>query len=95
MIRASSSFDSNSGDTERVIMAASEGAMTLKLTIPTASSGTQQLGEFENTSSFHVDLREPEEHSMDIALGLLWRSLILWLVVLLLVTFGYFYNLLI
>ncbi len=96
MIRASSSFDSNSGDTERVIMAASEGAMTLKLTIPTASSGTQQLGEFENTSSsFHVDLREPEEHSMDIALGLLWRSLILWLVVLLLITFGYFYNLLI
>ena len=69
--------------------------MTLKLTIPTAESGTQQLGEFENSSSFHVELREPEENSMNIALGLLWRSLILWLVILLLVTFGYFYNLLI
>jgi cobalamin biosynthesis protein CobD/CbiB len=95
MLRASSSIAPISGvDSERIILAASEGAMTLKLTIPTAVSGIQQLNEFEN-SSFQVELREPEENSMNIALGLSWRSLILWLIILLLITFGYFYNLLI
>tara|TARA_E500000178_G_scaffold356295_1_gene433137 strand:+ start:109963 stop:110931 length:969 start_codon:yes stop_codon:yes gene_type:complete len=94
MIRASSAGNFEGGhDSERIILAAGEGAMTFRLTVPTALSGKRQLENFDSDIQSHVDLRDPDENSMVVASGLMWRSLILFLTILLLTTFGWFANL--
>ena len=79
----------SASDSDRLILAAGEGAMMLSLTIPTAVSGTQQLDNMDEISS-RPDLLEPDANSMKFAIGLMWRSLILLMVIFTLVSFGYF-----
>ena len=74
---------------DRLLLAVGEGAMMLSLTIPTAVSGTQQLNNMDDLSS-RPELLEPDINSMKFAIGLMWRSLILCMVIFTLVSFGYF-----
>ena len=74
---------------DRLLLAVGEGAMMLSLTIPTAVSGTQQLNNMDDFSS-RPELLEPDINSMKFAIGLMWRSLILCMVIFTLVSFGYF-----
>ncbi|MEL0254860.1 MAG: hypothetical protein VW930_02820 [Burkholderiaceae bacterium] len=76
-------------DSDRLLLAVGEGAMMLSLTIPTAVSGTQQLNNMDDLSS-RPELLEPDINSMKFAIGLMWRSLILCMVIFTLVSFGYF-----
>ncbi|MEL0325598.1 MAG: hypothetical protein VXA09_01145, partial [Burkholderiaceae bacterium] len=76
-------------DSDRLLLAVGEGAMMLSLTIPTAVSGTQQLNNLDDLSS-RPELLEPDINSMKFAIGLMWRSLILCMVIFTLVSFGYF-----
>ena len=86
------SSDKNSSlNTDAFILAAGEGAMMLSLSIPTAISGDKQLDTFEEEVT-KLDLPEPDVNSMKVAVGLMWRSLILWIVILTLVSFGYVLN---
>ena len=75
-------------DSDRLILAVGEGAMMLSLTIPTAVSGTEQLNHMDDMSS-RPELLEPDINSMKFAIGLMWRSLILCMVIFTLVSFGY------
>ena len=79
----------SASDSDQLILAVGEGAMMLSLTIPTAVSGTQQLDNMDDLSS-RPELLEPDVNSMKFALGLMWRSLILCMVIFTLVSFGYF-----
>ncbi len=79
----------SASDSDQLILAVGEGAMMLSLTIPTAVSGTQQLDNMDELSS-RPELLEPDINSMKFALGLMWRSLILCMVIFTLVSFGYF-----
>ena len=79
----------SASDSDRLILAVGEGAMMLSLTIPTAVSGTQQLDNMDDLSS-RPELLEPDVNSMKFAIGLMWRSLILCMVIFTLVSFGYF-----
>ena len=79
----------SASDSDRLILAVGEGAMMLSLTIPTAVSGTQQLDNMDDLSS-RPELLEPDINSMKFAIGLMWRSLILCMVIFTLVSFGYF-----
>ena len=79
----------SASDSDRMILAVGEGAMMLSLTIPTAVSGTQQLDNLDDLSS-RPELLEPDVNSMKFAIGLMWRSLILCMVIFTLVSFGYF-----
>ncbi len=95
MIRAQSAIVSKEGyDSERILLSAGEGAMTLRLTIPVAPSGSH---EFENlTASDYIvpELREVDENSLKVVVGLILRSFFLWCFVMILVTLGYLSNLL-
>ena len=79
----------SASDSDQLILAVGEGAMMLSLTIPTAVSGTQQLDNMDDLSS-RPELLEPDINSMKFAIGLMWRSLILCMVIFTLVSFGYF-----
>ena len=79
----------SASDSDQLILAVGEGAMMLSLTIPTAVSGTQQLDNMNDFSS-RPELLEPDINSMKFAIGLMWRSLILCMVIFTLVSFGYF-----
>ena len=79
----------SASDSDRLILAVGEGAMMLSLTIPTAVSGTQQLDNMDEYSS-RPELLDPDVNSMKFAIGLMWRSLILCMLIFTLVSFGYF-----
>jgi cobalamin biosynthesis protein CobD/CbiB len=95
MIRARSAIASNDGyDSERILLSAGEGAMTLRLTIPIAPSGSDEFEKISSSDYVVPELREVDENSLKVAVGLIWRSLFLWCFVMLLVTLGYLSNLL-
>ncbi|OUW02282.1 MAG: hypothetical protein CBD16_04365 [Betaproteobacteria bacterium TMED156] len=95
MIRARSAMVSKQGyDSERIILSAGEGAMTLRLTIPVATSGFEDFENIRSTDYIVPDLREVDENSMRILTGLIWRALFLWFFVLMLITLGYLSNVL-
>ena len=74
-------------DSDRLILAVGEGAMMLSLTIQPLFR-KQQLDNMDDLSS-RPELLEPDINSMKFAIGLMWRSLILCMVIFTLVSFGY------
>jgi len=95
MIRARSAIASKEGyDSERILLSAGEGAMTLRITIPVAPSGSNEFEKISSSDYVVPELREVDENSLRVAVGLIWRSLLLWCFVLILVTLGYLSNLL-
>jgi len=95
MIRARSAIVSKQGyDSERILLSAGEGAMTLRLTIPVAPTGSDEFEKITSSDYVVPELRETDENSLKIAGGLIWRSLFLWFFVMILVTLGYLSNLL-
>ena len=81
-------------DSERILLSAGEGAMTLRLTIPVAPTGSDEFEKITSSDYVVPELRETDENSLKIAGGLIWRSLFLWFFVMVLVTLGYLSNLL-
>lgn len=95
MIRARSAIVSKQGyDSERILLSAGEGAMTLRLTIPVAPSGSDEFDKITSSDYVVPELKETDENSLKIAGGLIWRSLFLWFFIMVLVTLGYLSNLL-
>ena len=95
MIRARSAISSKQGyDSERILLSAGEGAMTLRLTIPVAPTGSDEFEKITSSDYIVPELRETDENSLKVAGGLIWRSLFLWFFVMILVTLGYLSNLL-
>lgn len=95
MIRARSAIVSKQGyDSERILLSAGEGAMTLRLTIPVAASGSDEFEKITASDYVVPELRETDENSLKVVAGLIWRSLFLWFFVMVLVTLGYLSNLL-
>ena len=95
MIRARSAIVSKQRyDSERILLSAGEGAMTLRLTIPVAPSGSDEFEKITSSDYVVPELKETDENSLIIAGGLIWRALFLWFFVMLLVTLGYLSNLL-
>ena len=97
MIRARSSLITKQVyDSERIILSAGEGALTMRLTIPIASSESQ---DYENLRSVNYnqtpELKEVDENSLKVVEGLIWRSLFLWIFFLVLITLGYLSNLIV
>jgi len=99
MWRLKSGFAPHANDTERVVLSAGAGAMGVRLSIPEARSTSIQVGEPAETEALGgpwpspaqdmPDLREADESAMRSAVGLVWRALILWVSLMLLVSIGY------
>jgi cobalamin biosynthesis protein CobD/CbiB len=99
MWRAKSGFPPHANDTERVILSAGAGAMGVRLSVPDAYSVSIQIdepaetealgGAWPSLSQNMPFLREADESSLRSAVGLVWRSVILWVVLMLLVSLGY------
>ncbi len=95
MIRARSAVSPKAGfDSERILLSAGEGAMTTRLTVPIATSGSSDFETISSSDFVIPELKEVDENSLSVVVGLVWRSLFLWCIVMLLVTLGYFSNLL-
>jgi adenosylcobinamide-phosphate synthase len=99
MWRAKSGFPPHANDTERVILSAGAGAMGVRLSVPDAYSVSIQIdepaetealgGAWPSLSQNMPFLREADESSLRSAVGLVWRSVILWVVLMLLVSLGH------
>lgn len=99
MWRAKSGFAPHANDTERVLLSAGAGAMGVRLSIPEAMSASIQLhepsetealgGPWPSLSQDMPDLREADESSLRTAVGLVWRAVILWIALVLLVSIGH------
>ncbi len=99
MWRLKSGFAPHANDTERVVLSAGAGAMGVRLSVPEARSASIQVGEPAETEALGgpwpsptqdlPDLREADESAMRSAVGLVWRALILWVTLMLLVSIGY------
>lgn len=99
MWRAKSGFKPHANDTERVLLSAGAGAMGIRLSVPEAHSTSIQVDEPDETEalggawpSLTQDmpfLREADESSLRSAVGLVWRAVILWVALVLLVSIGH------
>ncbi|MBU3720963.1 MAG: CobD/CbiB family protein [Burkholderiaceae bacterium] len=99
MWRFKSGFAPHKNDTERVILSAGAGAMGVRLSVPEAPSVSIRFDEPSETEalggpwpSLYQDmpeLREANEAALRSAVGLVWRALILWVALVLLVSIGH------
>jgi len=98
MWRLKSGFAPHANDTERVILSAGAGAMGVRLSVPDGYSTSIQVDEPSETEALGgpwpsmsqdmPDLREANESAMRSAVGLVWRAVILWVAMMLLVSIG-------
>jgi len=99
MWRYKSGFAPHKNDTERVILSSGAGAMGVRLSVPEAPSVSIRFDEPSETEAFGgpwpslyqdmPDLREANEAALRSAVGLVWRALILWVALVLLVSIGH------
>ncbi len=99
MWRMKSSFAPHANDTERVILSSGAGAMGVRLSVPEGHSVTMHIEEGSETEALggpwpalYQDLsvlREADESAMRSAVGLVWRAVILWVTLMLLVSVGH------
>ncbi len=99
MWRMKSSFAPHANDTERVILSSGAGAMGVRLSVPEGHSVTMHIEEGSETEALggpwpalYQDLsvlREADESAMRSAVGLVWRAVILWVALMLLVSVGH------
>jgi adenosylcobinamide-phosphate synthase len=98
--RKRSGFWPHANDTERVVLSAGEGAMGVRLSLPEGhatsvhvddgSEETEALGgAWPSMSQEVAELREADENALRSAVGLVWRSVIVWITIMLLVSVGY------
>ncbi len=100
MWRKRSGFWPHANDTERVVLSAGEGAMGVRLSLPEGhatsvhvddgSEETEALGgAWPSLSQEVAELREADENALRSAVGLVWRSVIVWITLMLLVSIGH------
>jgi len=99
MWRLKSGFAPHANDTERVLLSAGAGAMGVRLSVPEAHSTSIQVDEPSETEALGgpwpslyqdmPDLREANEAALRSAVGLVWRAVILWVTLMLLVSVGH------
>lgn len=99
MWRVKSGFAPHANDTERVILSAGAGAMGVRLSVPEAHSVSVYVDEPAETEALGgpwpslyqdmPDLREANEGALRSAVGLVWRAVILWVTLMLLVSVGH------
>jgi len=99
MWRFKSGFAPHKNDTERVILSAGAGAMGVRLSVPEAPSVSIRFDEPSETEALGgpwpsldqdmPELREANEAALRSAVGLVWRALILWVALVLLVSIGH------
>ncbi|MFZ9103282.1 MAG: hypothetical protein ACO20B_05395, partial [Burkholderiaceae bacterium] len=65
-------------DTDRVLVASGAGAMGVRLSVPDALEGSDGLDEVLGNQSSEPDLREASAASLDTAVGLVWRAVVMW-----------------
>lgn len=78
-------------DTDRILVASGAGAMGVRLSIPDAPIGSpdsEDSADLGAPSSDEPDLREALLGSMDTAVGLVWRSIVMWFFMVLLFYLG-------
>jgi adenosylcobinamide-phosphate synthase len=99
MWRARSGFAPHANDTERVILSAGAGAMGVRLSVPEGHSVSVHIDEPSETEALGgpwpsldqdvSDLREADDAALRSAVGLVWRAVILWVALMLLVSVGH------
>jgi len=77
-------------DTDRILLASGAGAMGYRLSIPDAPAGFSGL---DDESSYEPvitepELREADVNTLDTAVGLVWRAIVMWFFMVLLFYFG-------
>ncbi|MFZ9161112.1 MAG: hypothetical protein ACO22S_06010, partial [Burkholderiaceae bacterium] len=75
-------------DTDRVLIASGAGAMGVRLSVPDALQGSDGLDEVLGNQSSEPDLREASVASLDTAVGLVWRAVVMWCFMVLLFYLG-------
>jgi adenosylcobinamide-phosphate synthase len=75
-------------DTDRVLVASGAGAMGVRLSVPDALEGSDGLDEVLGNQSSEPDLREASAASLDTAVGLVWRAVVMWCFMVLLFYLG-------
>ncbi len=75
-------------DTDRVLIASGAGAMGVRLSVPDALEGSDGLDEVLGNQSSEPDLREASAASLDTAVGLVWRAVVMWCFMVLLFYLG-------
>jgi adenosylcobinamide-phosphate synthase len=78
----------NVNDTDRVLVASGAGAMGVRLSVPDALEGSDGLDEVLGNQSSEPDLREASAVSLDTAVGLVWRAVVMWCFMVLLFYLG-------
>ncbi|MDP4577538.1 MAG: cobalamin biosynthesis protein CobD, partial [Burkholderiaceae bacterium] len=79
-------------DTDRVLIASGAGAIGVRLTIPDGPTGSDDYEATIEGVSDDPELREATIHSMNSAVGLVWRSVIIWFFLVLLFYLGRWLN---
>ncbi len=79
-------------DTDRVLIASGAGAIGVRLTIPDGPTGSDDYEATLEGISDDPELREATIHSMNSAVGLVWRSVIIWFFLVLLFYLGRWLN---
>ncbi|MGA1062817.1 MAG: regulatory signaling modulator protein AmpE [Burkholderiaceae bacterium] len=77
-----------SDDTDRVLIASGAGAIGVRLTIPDAPTGSDDYESYAEGVSAEPELREASIYSMNSAVGLVWRAVIIWFFLVLLFYLG-------
>jgi adenosylcobinamide-phosphate synthase len=99
MWRLRSGFAPHANDTERVLLSAGAGAMGVRLSVPEAHSTMSRVDEPYETEALGgpwpslaqdlPDLSEANEAALRSAVGLVWRAVILWVILMFLVSVGH------
>lgn len=99
MWRVRSGFAPHANDTERVLLSAGAGAMGVRLSVPEGHSVSVHTDEPSETEalggpwpSLDQDIstfREADDAALRSAVGLVWRAVILWVALMLLVSVGH------
>ena len=79
-------------DTDRVLIASGAGAIGVRLTIPDGPTWSDDYEATLEGISDDPELREATIHSMNSAVGLVWRSVIIWFFLVLLLYLGRWLN---
>lgn len=75
-------------DEDRVLVAAGAGALGVRLTLPDAPTGFDSLDGHDLPPQYGPELDEVQPQDMAAGVGLVWRSVLIWLFMILLYTLG-------
>lgn len=75
-------------DEDRILVAAGAGALGVRLTLPDAPTGLDSLEGHDLPPTYGPELDEVQPQDMAAGVGLVWRSVLIWLFMVLLYTLG-------